>query len=1152
MNEAEHGIEIDEILLHANFVRRLAGRLAFDSHEAEDLAQDALVAAMESRARPRNLRAFLSGVVRNISRMRARSARRARIREAEVARREGLPPADQAVARIEAEERLVRAVAKLPEVYRTAIVLRYHEGLGPTAIARRLGVPARTVETRLRRGRDRLREDLGGPEHEPRGLLLALFPLLGSGRSWPSPRWAALEAAGRASATVLGGVLTMKKVAAVVALVLLLAGGSLLILDGTSPDGAPPPDEGAARIEPRHAAGTSPIAEDGKPEGERPSGCAVTGTIRDAEGNPVPGAVLLALPADLPGRIRWSGEATAAAGDDGRFALPLPRTSPLFDLVASAPGFSPAMMKRVRPGREIDLVLASTDVLTGRVRDLDGSPVAGARVAWIWRMAGSAFVLEAITRDDGGFRIEKLPSATAIHVRGNMARSCFAVDAEGYAPLTVPWSEAGWTVGKPHVDFWIGRGATVSGHVGDGETGSVLPGARVLLVLSDRPVLETIEGGGGLARIVGGERIAAEVEADEEGAFRFERIPARGFHAPGLLGVLRIGYVAAIAPGYASGVDVIQVPDEGEAVEAFPVLWPAAAITGRVVDDSGTPVAGARVMSMSEERPGGRELPVEGPFSSLGRTDETGGYRLDAVTSLRREPVVVEVYAYGTSSSNRRRRASTTIGVRAGEQAEAPDLVLADSTRGPGGTGPSVVVEVVNEAGAPIWGASLGRTPLSNEVRTSEDGIAHFFYDRHREPPGAETVVVRAPGFAPAVTLPFVPDRADPPSVRVALAPGSAIAGRAEFEDGGPVTDGTLYAVPADVRAERIFTDRGFPWVGGPAPADLPRLWILGVVATDGSGRFVLEDLPDGGVTVVLSSRSAGGRRYEKTAVACGTTDLVFRIPRPPSTLTGVLECSARDGVTGAPVPRFWVEIERADGEAGRVQRRDERPAPGKWRSAVPPGSYRVRVGAPGFVAAEREVEVPDGGPAVGLDLALSRGGTIRGRVLLPGKPDCRGSTIAFPSLEPGDESRPWCRIGADGRYQVEGLAPGRYRVELYLEMQLAGGPGIAPRRPLEIVVPEAGGVLALDVEAVEAAALEVRTEAVDGLPKKARGRIVVRDPEGRVAAEWRRYAPGNQLWLNVPPGKLIVTFEFPGRPIQATTITVAGGQRKSVEFSLR
>lgn len=58
------------------------------------------------------------------------------------------------------------AVAELPPKLRTVIHLYYAEGYSTEELAAMLGVPAATVRTRLRRGRERLRKLLGGFDDE--------------------------------------------------------------------------------------------------------------------------------------------------------------------------------------------------------------------------------------------------------------------------------------------------------------------------------------------------------------------------------------------------------------------------------------------------------------------------------------------------------------------------------------------------------------------------------------------------------------------------------------------------------------------------------------------------------------------------------------------------------------------------------------------------------------------------------------------------------------------------------------------------------------------------------------------------------------------------------------------------------------------------
>ena len=58
------------------------------------------------------------------------------------------------------------AVAHLPEKLRVPIHLYYAEGYSTEEIAGLLDIPAATVRTRLRRARKRLKDLLGGDDHE--------------------------------------------------------------------------------------------------------------------------------------------------------------------------------------------------------------------------------------------------------------------------------------------------------------------------------------------------------------------------------------------------------------------------------------------------------------------------------------------------------------------------------------------------------------------------------------------------------------------------------------------------------------------------------------------------------------------------------------------------------------------------------------------------------------------------------------------------------------------------------------------------------------------------------------------------------------------------------------------------------------------------
>lgn len=166
--------------LPVDSLRRLARGLLFERGSADDVVQEAWLAALQARGEIRGLGAWLAGAVRRLAQNRAREEHRRGQRERLAARAEAQPSAAEASARIEILQRLLAAVDRLPSPYREAIVLRYFDDLPPRGIARRLGVPVNTARTHVRRGLERLRAELDpGPGREREAMLAALVPLLG-------------------------------------------------------------------------------------------------------------------------------------------------------------------------------------------------------------------------------------------------------------------------------------------------------------------------------------------------------------------------------------------------------------------------------------------------------------------------------------------------------------------------------------------------------------------------------------------------------------------------------------------------------------------------------------------------------------------------------------------------------------------------------------------------------------------------------------------------------------------------------------------------------------------------------------------------------------------------------------------------------------
>jgi RNA polymerase sigma factor (sigma-70 family) len=151
-----------DLLVHASWLRRLAVSLVGAGAQADDVIQDTWEAVLARPAAIRDLRPWLSTVLRNFVRQRARAARNRRRREAGLAAlaEKTLPSPEALLARHETLQLLSEDVRRLDEPYRSTVLLRYVDELSPTEIARRQGLPAGTVRWRLKRALDNLREAL--------------------------------------------------------------------------------------------------------------------------------------------------------------------------------------------------------------------------------------------------------------------------------------------------------------------------------------------------------------------------------------------------------------------------------------------------------------------------------------------------------------------------------------------------------------------------------------------------------------------------------------------------------------------------------------------------------------------------------------------------------------------------------------------------------------------------------------------------------------------------------------------------------------------------------------------------------------------------------------------------------------------------------
>ncbi|MCM3719454.1 RNA polymerase sigma factor SigW [Fictibacillus phosphorivorans] len=146
-------------------------RMVGNGHEAEDLAQETFLRAYRNISKYNNEYKFSTWIFRiatNLCIDRLRKKKPDYYLDAEVPGTDGAtmynqlstdePLPEQVVTENERWNELQEEIMKLPEKYRTAIVLKYVEDLSLEEISHIMDIPVPTVKTRIHRGREALKK----------------------------------------------------------------------------------------------------------------------------------------------------------------------------------------------------------------------------------------------------------------------------------------------------------------------------------------------------------------------------------------------------------------------------------------------------------------------------------------------------------------------------------------------------------------------------------------------------------------------------------------------------------------------------------------------------------------------------------------------------------------------------------------------------------------------------------------------------------------------------------------------------------------------------------------------------------------------------------------------------------------------------------
>jgi hypothetical protein len=386
----------------------------------------------------------------------------------------------------------------------------------------------------------------------------------------------------------------------------------------------------------------------------------ITGrVVADDSGESVPNARVALNVANSQERV------VVLSDREGRFSLPAPEGR--HNVVATKTRFARGQATTVAGGTPVEIRLRRGAAISGRIIDDLGDPVIATRVT-VEGVTGGSSAGTTVTDDRGEYRVGGLPAGTFrvavmaigsptflpreavragnnLSFRGTVGPSLTTTYyPNGSAATEAQSLELNWGDERVGVDLVLQGPRAGTQPFDVSRRGPLIPAAQRPVATRPPPSTGVIRG-----RVTGGNGLPvpyAVVRLDVpgrpqlvrtllDGRFEFRDLPA-GTHR---VSASKVGYFEREIP----------VPlKQGETLDDLPcALDPFGVVVGRVFDEYGDPVQGARMEALQLRYEGGRRRLV--PAQSLGAaTDDHGAYRL---FGLRPGQYVVSAEVGGASAT---------------------------------------------------------------------------------------------------------------------------------------------------------------------------------------------------------------------------------------------------------------------------------------------------------------------------------------------------------------------------------------------------------------------------------------------------------------------------------------------------------------------
>lgn len=452
--------------------------------------------------------------------------------------------------------------------------------------------------------------------------------------------------------------------------------------------------------------------------------------------------------------------------------------------------------------------------------------------------------------------------------------------------------------------------------------------------------------------------------------------------------------ITASAPGYGPKTESKGIGGSDRESTLEISLAKGAAVSGRVIDEAGQPIAGARVWAMD-----------------AANAWEGGAGERTAETSAKDGTFTIAALSQGSYLFFAKDEAHAPA-------ATAPVTVAGDA--------PTTGVDIVMKAAATLAGVVVdpqGAPVAYATVRLSSKRYSADMVYRQAAADDRGTFEIKglprtelraraegeeASSEAVDVDLATTPQKTD---LRLVLDRNATIAGVVVDELNEPVPEATVTAYPDFLAGE-------VDWV----------MASNATATTDGDGRFVLKGLDDGKFRVWASRDSGGSKRSsdrEGVATHTGATDVRLVLPAPGG-IEGTLVMENGKAPELAMISAGWED--RVTAKRGAFTMRD-----------LQPGKYDLRIVGPEFAQKTvGDVEVKAGKTTDIGEIVVRRGRKLSGKVVDAKGAPVPGARVIFGKMLFGDgkqtgsdDEETSAQMGmrqtttdADGKFAMGGVPP--------------------------------------------------------------------------------------------------------------------------------